>query len=84
MSSSRSLRFHQALPRALTGDNSQAADTPSDEDCDDRIGRRQPGSLLVFPEFDNRVGIVTVATVTNVSTTDDVRVHYVYYGRFGH
>ena len=46
-------------------------------------GGRNPGSLLLYPEFDNRVGDATVLTVTNTSTTDDVTVHFVYIGRYG-
>ena len=49
--------------------------TPSDH-------YRRPGSLLLFPEFDNRVGDITVLTVTNVDCIDsagrDVEVHFVY------
>lgn len=40
-----------------------------------------PGSLMVFPEFDNRQGSVTFLTVTNTSSTDSVRVHLVYVDR---
>jgi hypothetical protein len=57
-------------------------------------GGRNPGSLLLFPEFDNRDGVVTVLTVTN--TNDDfapaegnplqfagtVRVEFKYIGAF--
>ncbi len=43
---------------------------------------RVPGSLLLFPEFDNRDGDISVLTVTNVDCIDsgggDVEVHYVY------
>ncbi|MFN0008530.1 MAG: hypothetical protein ACKVXR_11560 [Planctomycetota bacterium] len=53
---------------------------------------RKPGSLLVFPEFDNRVGDVSMLTVTNTSTdmthdpmtnlpSGSVRVHFIYVGR---
>ncbi len=43
--------------------------------------RNDPGSLLIFPEFDNRPGAVTFISVTN--TNDDpvdgsVRVHFNY------
>jgi len=55
---------------------------------------RNPGSLLLFPEFDNTVGVATVVTVTNTnsdtrldaSTLDKagtVDVHFVYIGRKG-
>jgi hypothetical protein len=46
---------------------------------------RNPGSLLLYPEFDNRVGTVTVLTVTNVDvdeTNDPIAVEFVYVGRF--
>jgi len=53
---------------------------------------RKPGSLLIFPEFDNRVGDVSMLTVTNTSTdmthdpvtnlpSGSVRVHFIYVGR---
>jgi hypothetical protein len=47
---------------------------------------RNPGSLLLYPEFDNRSGTATVVTVTNVQIGDedpDVRVEFIYIGRFG-
>lgn len=54
------------------------------------VGQRRPGSLLLFPEFDNRDGAVTVLTVTNVGVgqpgIDNVAVEFVYrarYDRFG-
>jgi hypothetical protein len=43
---------------------------------------RSPGSLLLYPEFDNRAGVATVLTVTNTSTTEDVSFHIVYRGRY--
>jgi len=46
---------------------------------------RNPGSLLLYPEFDNRVGTRTVLTVTNVDvdeTNDPIAVEFVYVGRF--
>jgi hypothetical protein len=44
---------------------------------------RNPGSLLLYPEFDNRHGVVTVVTVTNTDATgDDVDVEFVYIGRY--
>ena len=45
---------------------------------------RQPGSLLVYPEFDNRAGVVTVLTVTNSCPLQDgdVDVEFVYHGRY--
>ncbi|MFN0007305.1 MAG: hypothetical protein ACKVXR_05305, partial [Planctomycetota bacterium] len=52
---------------------------------------REPGSLLIFPEFDNRVGDVTMLTVTNTNTNFNhnpttnlpqgtVKVHFIYIG----
>ena len=43
---------------------------------------RRPGSLLLFPEFDNLNGSYTVITVTNTDciadTGEDVQIEYVY------
>ena len=45
---------------------------------------RNPGSLLLYPEFDNRDGIVTVLTITNTAVNvGDVDVEFVYIGRYG-
>jgi hypothetical protein len=45
---------------------------------------RAPGSLLLYPEFDNREGTVTVLTITNTATdVGDVQVEFVYIGRYG-
>jgi hypothetical protein len=47
---------------------------------------RNPASLLLYPEFDNRTGVVTVLSITNVQTgeaAEDVDVELVYIGRFG-
>lgn len=47
-------------------------------------GVNTPGSLLVFPEFDNRLGDMTLLTVTNTKELDgDVNVEFVYIGRYG-
>ncbi len=46
---------------------------------------RNPGSLLLYPEFDNRAGVVTVLTVTNVDideTSNDVDVEFIYIGKY--
>jgi hypothetical protein len=54
-------------------------------------GGREPGSLLIFPEFDNRVGDVTMLTITNTNTDfahdpstnlprGTVKVHMIYIG----
>jgi len=40
---------------------------------------RNPGSLLLYPEFDNRAGDVTVLTVTNTAASE-VDVEFVYIG----
>ena len=40
---------------------------------------RTPGSLLLFPEFDNREGDVTVLTVTNVDAAE-VDIEFMYIG----
>jgi hypothetical protein len=45
------------------------------------IHRRRPGSLIMWPEFDNRDGVASVLTLTNVSP-EDVHVHFVYTGRW--
>ena len=45
------------------------------------IRRRRPGSLLLYPEFDNRDGVVSVMTLTNVSE-ENVHVHIIYVGRW--
>lgn len=47
---------------------------------------RNPASLLLYPEFDNRTGTATVVTVTNVQTgeaAEDVEVEFIYIGRYG-
>jgi hypothetical protein len=45
---------------------------------------RNPGSLLLYPEFDNRMGTVTVVTVTNTDAAGSaVDVEFVYIGRYG-
>lgn len=47
------------------------------------IPRRGPGSLLLYPEFDNFSGVHTVITVTNTSPDESVRAHFIYVGRYG-
>ena len=51
---------------------------------------RNPGSLLLYPEFDNRSSHMTLLTVTNTNTginpdgsNGTVKVEFVYVGRFG-
>ena len=50
------------------------------------VGQRRPGSLLLFPEFDNRAAAVSVITVTNVGIgqpgVNDVNVEFVYRARY--
>ncbi len=41
-------------------------------------GTTQPGSLLLFPLFDNARGDETFLTVTNTNATDSVTIEYVY------
>jgi hypothetical protein len=40
--------------------------------------RNDPGSLVIFPEYDSRIGSYTFLTVTNVHTTESVSVHFIY------
>ena len=47
-----------------------------------RVPRRKPGSLLLCPEFDNRDGMRTIATVTNTNPDAATWVHFIYIGRF--
>lgn len=39
---------------------------------------RNPGSLLIFPEFDNREGMLTIHTVTNTNAFEETRVKLEY------
>lgn len=43
---------------------------------------RNPGSLLVYPEFDNRNGIVTLLTVTNTNDLNSTIVEFIYRGKY--
>ena len=70
----------QLLPRAVIGDLSGPGPA---EDCSASIPRREPGSLLLMPEFDNRNGVATVYSITNTSETEGVDVHFVYIGKYG-
>lgn len=38
--------------------------------------RNDPGSLMIFPEYDSRPGSYTFLTVTNVNPSESVRVHF--------
>lgn len=40
----------------------------------------EPGSLLIFPEFDNRTGVENLWTITNTSSTEHVVVEIIYIG----
>ncbi|MFT7485406.1 MAG: hypothetical protein ACI9F9_001256 [Candidatus Paceibacteria bacterium] len=51
-------------------------------DCD-APNRRNAGSLLLFPEYDNRQAARTVFSVTNTSADEAVDVEFVYIGRYG-
>lgn len=37
-----------------------------------------PGSLVIYPEYDNSAGVHTLLTLTNVSDTESTRVLFVY------
>jgi len=41
-------------------------------------GGQKPGSLLVFPKYDNGAGSMTVLTVTNTHSSQSVRAHFLY------
>jgi hypothetical protein len=41
---------------------------------------RNPASLLLYPEFDNRPGMLTVHTVTNSSHMTEIDVHFEFVG----
>ncbi len=45
-----------------------------------RADRRAAGSLLLFPEYDNRAGVLTLLTVTHVDcdATGDLAVEFIY------
>lgn len=45
-------------------------------------GGRNPGSLLIYPEFDNRTTNVTLLTVTNTNETTPVTVEFIYRGKY--
>lgn len=65
---------------------------PEEPVCE--TGQRHPGSLLIYPEFDNRAGDLTLLTVTNTNQdagfidgtniqNGSTRVEFVYIGRYG-
>ncbi len=74
-------RDGHVLPRSIFGDNSEGSSTEGEGDA---VVRRRPGSLLLFPEFNNLEGSLTLYTVTNTSRTEDVKVHFIYYGKYGY
>jgi hypothetical protein len=73
-------RAGSLLPHAVMGDNQEAGGA-NFVDPDAAVHRRVPGSLLLYPEFDNRDGVFSVMTVTNVGS-ETVRGHIVYVGRY--
>ena len=75
-------RSGHLFPRGNFGDNEEL-DAQGGTDCSGDISRRSPGSLLLFPEFDNRNGVATVFTVTNTDAQAGTDVHFVYLGRYG-
>jgi hypothetical protein len=70
------------LSNSLFGDNEEVAGE-SPQDCDVSIPRRRAGSLLLYPEYDNLSGVITVVTVTNTSLNQSIKAHFVYVARFG-
>ena len=58
-------------------------------DCK-QLHRRRPGSLLLYPEFENEPGSLTLVTVTNTNCeftgapwVDNISVHFVYIDKDG-
>jgi len=84
------VRASKRLPSAPVSSKSVGVVSPSSgggpasagADCTP-TNRRTPGSLLLFPEYDNRDGAATIFTLTNTHPTEEVFVEYVYIGRFG-
>ena len=75
-------RSGHLFPRGIFGDNEEA-NPAGGTDCSSNLPRRTPGSLLLFPEFDNRAGVVTVFTITNTNINSATDVHIIYLGRYG-
>ncbi len=52
------------------------------EECPTVVNHRRPASLLLYPMFDNRLGTVTVISVTQTGWSGlgqgDIQVHFVY------
>ena len=58
-------------------DEAQVCITVEPIPCD-ATNHRNPASLLIFPEFDNREGMTTIHTVTNTSFDSGIRVKLEY------
>ncbi len=61
------------LDLTVEGETGQVADCI-------RPNRRKPGSLLLFPEYDNRQGLVSIFTVTHVDcdAEEDLTIEFMY------
>ena len=79
----RGVQAGHLLPRAVGGDNGEANGTDPARNLGANIARRHPASLLMFPEFDNRTGDVTLFSITNTHLYESVTAHFVYYGKYG-
>lgn len=72
--------------RAVDGGGLQSEGEPCpieilvEERCEP-TGRRRPGSLLLYPEFDNRSGVVTTYSITNTSFTQGIEAKFWYVDR---
>ena len=58
-------------------DDGQVCITVEEEPCIP-TNMRAPGSLLIYPEFDNRPGFLTIHSVTNTSKLDTIKVKLEY------
>lgn len=76
------LQSGHLLSNTVNGDNEEIAGE-AQQDCGVVLPRRQPGSFLLYPEFDNASGKLTLITVTNTDASESVTAHFVYIGRFG-
>ncbi len=87
---------HDGIPDACEADcDGNGIPNDCDVPCPqcEEVGFRTPGSLLLYPIYDNRAGNVTLVTVTNTNcdTTPQagglyagtVDVEFVYIGRYG-
>lgn len=73
-------RAGHLLTHSEGGDNEEAGGVNT-TDPGASIHRRSNGSLLLYPEFDNRAGVFSVLTVTNTGT-ETVMGNIVYVGRY--